>query len=215
MVGYSVDGISTSNVFSAIAGANPYPSSEGIAELKVAAFNNNAEFSQVGDVTFTTKGGTNTFHGSLFEYLQNDALDAHVQLAEKAPKRFNTFGGYWWPAVDRIFTTDTTRRSSSSTMRGTADGPRRRSSMRCRASRQDGRSERYGGPVIPQASINPSLPPLNKYIPPPNLPNVAVGQPTGGRSFRFHRTQTASMPASIRPLTRSSRCSASTGRTCW
>jgi hypothetical protein len=94
MVGYSVDGISTSNVFLSAAGANPYPSSEGIAELKVTAFNNNAEFSQVGDVTFTTKGGTNNFHGSLFEYFQNDALDATVlNFGVKAPKRFNTFGG--------------------------------------------------------------------------------------------------------------------------
>jgi Carboxypeptidase regulatory-like domain len=94
MVGFSVDGISTTNVFNSAAGANPYPSSEGIAELKVTAFNNNAEFSQVGDVTFTTKGGTNNFHGSLFEYLQNDALDARVfNFVEKAPKHFNTFGG--------------------------------------------------------------------------------------------------------------------------
>jgi hypothetical protein len=94
MVGFSVDGISTTNVFNSAAGTNPYPSPEGIAELKVTAFNNNAEFSQVGDVTFTSKGGTNKFHGSLFEYLQNDALDAHVfNFAEKAPKHFNTFGG--------------------------------------------------------------------------------------------------------------------------
>ena len=94
MVGYSVDGISTVNVFTSAAGTNPYPSAEGIAELKVTAFNNNAEFSQVGDVTFTTKGGTNQYHGTLFEYLQNDAFDANVySFAEKAPKRFNTFGG--------------------------------------------------------------------------------------------------------------------------
>jgi hypothetical protein len=94
MIGFSVDGISTTNVFNSAAGANPYPSPEGIAELKVTAFNNNAEFSQVGDVTFTTRGGTSNFHGSLFEYLQNDALDAHVlNFAEKAPKHFNTFGG--------------------------------------------------------------------------------------------------------------------------
>src|SRR4029077_16103515 len=94
MVGYSVDGISTANIFLSAAGANPYPSSEGIAELKVTSFNNNAEFSQVGDVTCTTKAGTNNFHGSLFEYLQNDALDARVlNFNVKAPKRFNTFGG--------------------------------------------------------------------------------------------------------------------------
>lgn len=94
MVGYSVDGISTANIWTSAASTNPYPSSEGIAELKVTAFNNSAEFSQVGDVTFTTKGGTNNYHGSLFEYLQNDALDARtLNFTTKAPKRFNTFGG--------------------------------------------------------------------------------------------------------------------------
>lgn len=94
MVGYSVDGISTANIFLSVASSNPYPSSEGIAELKVTSFNNNAEFSQVGDVTFTTKAGTNDVHGSVFEYLQNDALDAKVlNFNIKAPKRFNTFGG--------------------------------------------------------------------------------------------------------------------------
>jgi hypothetical protein len=94
MVGYSVDGISTANIWTSAAATNPYPSSEGIAELQVTAFNNNAEFSQVGDVTFTTKAGTNAFHGSLFEYFQNDALDARVlNFDEKAPKQYNTFGG--------------------------------------------------------------------------------------------------------------------------
>jgi len=94
MVGYSVDGISTANNWQSNASTNPYPSSEGIAELKVTAFNNSAEFSQVGDVTFTTKGGTNDLHGSLFEYMQNDALDARIlNFTTKAPKRFNTFGG--------------------------------------------------------------------------------------------------------------------------
>jgi Carboxypeptidase regulatory-like domain len=93
-IGFSVDGISTVNIFNSAAGANPYPSPEGIAELKVTAFNNNAEFSQVGDVTFTTRGGSNQYHGSLFEYLQNDALDARVfGFTQKAPKHFNTFGG--------------------------------------------------------------------------------------------------------------------------
>ncbi|WP_223295414.1 TonB-dependent receptor [Granulicella mallensis] len=93
-IGFSVDGISTANIFNSAAGTNPYPSPEGIGELKVTAFNNNAEFSQVADVTFTSKGGTNNFHGNVFEYLQNDALDARVlNFTEKAPKHFNTFGG--------------------------------------------------------------------------------------------------------------------------
>lgn len=94
MTGYSVDGISTANVTSNGSLLNAYPSSEGLSELKVTAFNNSAEFSQVADVTFITKSGTNQFHGSLFEYLQNDALDATIlNFSSKAPKRFNTFGG--------------------------------------------------------------------------------------------------------------------------
>jgi hypothetical protein len=94
MVNFSVDGISTDNVRQNGALQDAYPSQEGIAGVKVTAFNNSAEFSQVGDVTFTTKAGTNHLHGSLFEYLQNDALDADPYgFVGKAPKHFNTFGG--------------------------------------------------------------------------------------------------------------------------
>jgi hypothetical protein len=93
-VGFSVDGISTANVRQNGALKDAYPSSEGIAEMKVTAFNNNAEFAQIGDVTFTTKSGTNQWHGSAFEYFQDSALDATIyNFPEKAPKRFNTFGG--------------------------------------------------------------------------------------------------------------------------
>jgi len=94
MTNYSVDGISTDNVRQNGPLTDAYPSQEGIAAVKVTAFNNSAEFSQVADVTFTTKAGTNKFHGSLFEYLQNDVLDAIPYAAPgKAPKHFNTFGG--------------------------------------------------------------------------------------------------------------------------
>jgi TonB dependent receptor len=94
MVNFSVDGISTANVRQNGALQDAYPSQEGISAVKVTSFNNSAEFSQVGDVTFTTKSGTNKYHGSAFEYLQNDALDADPYgFIGKAPKHFNTFGG--------------------------------------------------------------------------------------------------------------------------
>jgi hypothetical protein len=93
MVNFSVDGISTANVRQNGALQDAYPSQEGIAGVKVTAFNNSAEFSQVGDVTFTTKNGTNNYHGSVFEYLQNQALDAiPYGFSGKSPKKFNTFG---------------------------------------------------------------------------------------------------------------------------
>jgi Carboxypeptidase regulatory-like domain len=92
--GFSVDGVSTANVRFNGALQDAYPSLEGIAEMKVTAFNNNAEFAQIGDVTFVTKSGTNQLHGSAFEYFQNRDLDATIlNFSTKAPKSFNTFGG--------------------------------------------------------------------------------------------------------------------------
>ncbi len=91
--GYSVDGISTANVRANGALKDAYPSLEGIQEMNVTAFNNNAEFAQMGDVTFTTKSGTDELHGSAFEYFQSDVLDSTIySFASKAPKTFNTFG---------------------------------------------------------------------------------------------------------------------------
>jgi len=92
--GFSVDGISTASVRFNGALQDAYPSMENIAEMKVTAFNNNAEFAQIGDVTFVTKSGTNQLHGSAFEYFQDSALDAAVlNFSFKAPRTFNTFGG--------------------------------------------------------------------------------------------------------------------------
>ena len=92
--GFSVDGISTANIRFNGALQDTYPSLESIDEMKVTAFDNNAEFAQMGDVTFTTKSGTNQLHGSAFEYFQNSAMDATVlNFPVKAPRTFNTFGG--------------------------------------------------------------------------------------------------------------------------
>ena len=93
-VQYSVDGASTVNIRQNGALANMNPSSELISEFRVSQFNNNAEFAQLGDVTISTKSGTDQFHGSAFEYMQNSLLDATpYNLPLKPHKAFNTFGG--------------------------------------------------------------------------------------------------------------------------
>jgi hypothetical protein len=93
-VEYSVDGSSTVNIRQNGALGNMNPSSELIGEFKVTQFNNNAEFAQLGDVTISTKSGSKQFHGSAFEYLQNDAFDAEVwNSGDKPHKAYNTFGG--------------------------------------------------------------------------------------------------------------------------
>jgi len=90
----SVDGISTVAVSSNKPLTEVFPSAEGISEMKVQGVGNNAEYGQIGDITTTSKGGSNQFHGSAFEYLQNRAFDATAFGAtSKAQKTANTFGG--------------------------------------------------------------------------------------------------------------------------
>jgi len=191
MVSYSVDGISSANIFQSAAGTNPYPSSEGIAELKVTAFNNSAEFSQVGDVTFTTKGGTNDLHGSLFEYLQNDALDARVlNFTTKAPKRFNTFGGSLGGPIRIPHLCDGKNRTFFFV---DYEGNRKRTSqpeqylVPTEAEREGNLSD-LGGGTVPQQELNASsLALLNNYYP---LPNVnCITQLTPTCSFNYENLQ--------------------------
>src|SRR5438876_9632710 len=47
-----------------------------------------------GQVSQTTRTGANQLHGSEFEYLRNDALDAHNFFSsQKPPLHLNQFGG--------------------------------------------------------------------------------------------------------------------------
>src|SRR5262245_33464901 len=69
---------------------------DAMQEFKVIANNYSAEFghSTGGVVTMSTRSGTNAFHGSIFESLRNDALDARNFFAStKPPIRRNQFGG--------------------------------------------------------------------------------------------------------------------------
>lgn len=91
---YTVDGFSVSDVLRNGPTPEMFPSTEDIAEVKVTSQVSPAEYGQIGDITFTTKSGTNQFHGSLFEYLQNDATNATPRFANGKPKLdANTFGG--------------------------------------------------------------------------------------------------------------------------
>ncbi len=73
---YSLDGISTTDVTGNQPLTNAFPSTESLAEIKVQGVGNAAEYGQVGDITTISKSGTNQFHGDLFWYTQNRALNA-------------------------------------------------------------------------------------------------------------------------------------------
>jgi Carboxypeptidase regulatory-like domain/TonB dependent receptor len=70
------------------------PSTEDLSEVKVTEQLGAAEYGQVGDISFVSKGGTNNYHGTLFEYIQNNSFDATPHFANTTPpKHANDFGG--------------------------------------------------------------------------------------------------------------------------
>jgi hypothetical protein len=91
------------------------PPVDAIREFKVANSQMSAEYGHtgIGNVTFQLKSGTNQLHGSAFEYLRNDKLDARTWTApERTTTRQNEFGftvggPIWLPKVyngrDRSF----------------------------------------------------------------------------------------------------------------
>lgn len=80
------------------------PMVDSVEEFKVITNALPAEFGQTsgGVISVVTKGGTNKFHGSLYEFLRNDSLDArNAFVTERDPitgrvkpvLRYNQYGG--------------------------------------------------------------------------------------------------------------------------
>jgi hypothetical protein len=75
------------------------PSIDAVQEFKVVTNNNSAEygFRMGGTVIVSTKSGTNALHGSAYEFLRNDKLDATNFFGVGQPKpafRRNQFWGH-------------------------------------------------------------------------------------------------------------------------
>lgn len=79
------DGVSTSRMDTSSAFTQTAPSVEAVNEFKVTTSTIPAAFGRTsgGVESFTTKSGSNTFHGAAFEFLKNDKFDA------------NTWGNNW------------------------------------------------------------------------------------------------------------------------
>jgi len=75
--------------------ANP----DAVQEFKVETNNFSAQYGRAGGGIFNivTRSGTNEFHGTVYDYLRNDALNANTFFGNRAgqkkpPFRFNQFG---------------------------------------------------------------------------------------------------------------------------
>jgi Carboxypeptidase regulatory-like domain/TonB dependent receptor len=100
----SLDGVDNNTISNAGAigrnGIAVVPSVDAIQEFKVKTNNFSAEFGHAAGsiVSATLKSGTNQFHGTLFEFLRNDQLDANNFFTNAAgkprtPFHQNQFGG--------------------------------------------------------------------------------------------------------------------------
>jgi len=73
---------------------------DAVSDLRVQTSTTAPEFGSLpgAQIVLTSRSGSNEFHGSVFDYLRNDALDANDWFANsqgdgRAPARMNDFGG--------------------------------------------------------------------------------------------------------------------------
>jgi hypothetical protein len=94
---FTIDGMDNNEKF--IGSILVKPSMEALGEMRVVTNSFSAELTRTSGaaVTIVTKGGTNILHGSAFEYLRNEALDARppnlAATIAKPPYKQHNFGG--------------------------------------------------------------------------------------------------------------------------
>lgn len=86
--------------FSAMGGTNSLVSVDALQEFRIQTSTFAPEFGRTpgGQISIVTRSGANQFHGTLFDYFRNDALDANDWFANanglpKPQERQNDFGG--------------------------------------------------------------------------------------------------------------------------
>jgi hypothetical protein len=97
--------------FSAQGGTNSLVSVDAMQEFRIQTSTFAPEFGRTpgGQISIATRPGTNQFHGTVFDYFRNDALDAsnwfngftNVPPLPKAQERQNDFGGTFGGPVIR------------------------------------------------------------------------------------------------------------------
>src|SRR5581483_3135495 len=170
-----IDGADDMDAVLGIQVVNPPPDS--LDQMKVTTSNYDAEFGRSGGsfVEYTTKSGSNTWHGDAFEYLRNNFFNArnpYTEVLRQSPLRFNQFGGSLGGKIrrDKLFCF------------GTYQGQRERlgggfQEFVPTLAERAGDLRALGGPVLPAFAISPVASRLLAMIPPPHIgTNTFLGQ---------------------------------------
>ena len=92
---YLIEGISASDYAFGELTYTPLPNPDAVQDFKVSTSLYDASQGRNGggNINASLKGGTNHFHGDLWEYFRNTALDAHDYFLGKVDIKQNIFGG--------------------------------------------------------------------------------------------------------------------------
>jgi hypothetical protein len=209
---FLLDGVSDSDQL--FDGVTVTPSVDAIQEFKVQQNSFSAEYGR-GDavVLATIKGGTNEFHGTVFEFLRNDKLDSRNFFARsKDPYRQNQFGASTGGPIlrDRTFfflNYEGTRIRRGLTFNSVVPSPAFAQGNFSSVStqiRDPLTGDPFPGNVVPSNRINPATAFFLQFYPAPNTPqgtfvysaplssdvdqgNMRIDQRIGSRDSLFGR----------------------------
>jgi hypothetical protein len=169
------------------------PPVEAIQELHVEVNAYPAEYgrSTGGVISMTTKSGTNEFHGVLYGFHRNDALDArNFFAAAKAPRKYTVFGATLGGPVkkDRTFFffsyEGARRRDASTRIYNLPTDPEKRGDFSARSGTLIDPVTRtpFPGNIIPSSRFDRIGSAFAQLYPSPNVPGAA----SGANNFRIN-----------------------------
>ena len=158
--GFLINGVANKGLSG---GVNNTPIEDTVQEFQQLQLNMSAQYgNSAGSVNnLVTKSGTNSYHGSVWEYFRNDKLDANdfflnQQGVAKPPLRFNQFGGTFGGAIikDKLFFFGSYQGDRFMTVRNAADHTGRVSGM---AAGSDRCAAKFGGGAALSRISSPSI----------------------------------------------------------
>ena len=190
---FLVDGLDNNNYIMGVDTGSTQvirPSVDAIQEFKVESANYSAQYGQAagGIISVALKSGTNSFHGSAFEFLRNDTLDANDFFAnraglERGQLRFNQFGGtlggpVWRNRTFFFASFQGTRNLNSNTSVVTVPTPEQARgnfggvNIYDPANVVGGNRQQFANNVIPEGRIDPVGRKIAALYPAPNQPGL-------------------------------------------
>jgi hypothetical protein len=195
-VSYYLDGGSNMTGLRNTGNATPNP--DAVQEFRVITNGYSAEFGRfpAGVIDVVTKSGSNSYHGTLFEFLRNDALDANTWGAlSKPPLRRNQFGGTMGGPVKRdklfFFGSYSGLRQRSQDFNSGAVVPTdlERAGNFSQSSKKAAGANITNGIISPNALDPVAMKIIKDYVPAANLPGQVYQytspRPTDGDDFNF------------------------------